>query len=328
LTSELENELIFCLLKEGNSAGSNQLQVKWYSNPSKPLKPNGHIQYSVYANGPFLIELNKTDTINYKKQNKSFIKIDTLNLFNTTILNTRYGIIDKILPYSNYSLQINASNTKGFILSNIIILQTFKSIPDFVVPPQVVNARSNSLQIEWYDPILINSDDKIFYFLVDYRVKYIWNENGSIDNSKYESQIFSLFSSKTLTKTFTLNGLKPFTAFSFQVTVINSYGQSKSEYSDDYYTREETPRFQDEPTILNFTSDTVLISWQPPKMPNGIIKNYILHALKFTEDDLLGNSLTISQNVTLKSSSNSYLFVNLEPYTFYLFDVDACNSQG
>ena len=275
------------------------------------MKPNGNIQYSIHANGPFLIELNKTETISYKKQNKSFIKIDTLNLFNTTILNTRYGIIDKILPYSNYSLQINASNTKGFILSNTIMLETFKSIPDLIVPPQILNIRSNSLQIEWYDPILANSDDKIFYFLVDYRIKQLWNANGSIDNPNYESQIYSLFSSKTLTKTFTLNGLKQFTAFSFQVTVINSYGQSKSEYSDDYYTREETPRFQDEPIILNFTSDTVLLSWLPPKMPNGIIKNYRLHALKFTEDNVLGNSLTITQNVTLKSFSNSYLFEKL-----------------
>ena len=70
------------------------------------------------------------DTISYKKQNKSFFKIDTLNLFNTTIMNTRYGIIDKILPFSVYSLQINASNSKGFILSNKISLETFKSIPD------------------------------------------------------------------------------------------------------------------------------------------------------------------------------------------------------
>ena len=65
--------------------------MKWYSNTDKPLKPNGNIQYSVYAYGPFLLQLNKTETINYKKKNISFIQIDNLNLFNTTIMNTRYG---------------------------------------------------------------------------------------------------------------------------------------------------------------------------------------------------------------------------------------------
>lgn len=90
--------------KEGNSAGSNQLQLKWYSNPDKPLKPNGYIQYGVYGFGPFLMQLNKTETINYKKKNISFIQIGFLNLFNTTIANTRYGKFN----FLNYSkTQIN-----------------------------------------------------------------------------------------------------------------------------------------------------------------------------------------------------------------------------
>lgn len=213
-------------------------------------------------------------------------------------------------------------------MSNTINLETLKSIPDLVVTPQVVSSRSNSLQIEWYDPILANSDDKIFYFLVDYRVKNIWNENGTIEKPVYESKVYSLFSSKTLTKTFTLTNLKPYTAFSFQVTAINSYGESRSEYSEDYYTREEAPKFQDEPKILEITSKSVYLTWVGPKIPNGIIRNYRLHALKYAENEILGQSLTISQNVTLKSNINTYLFENLEPFTFYLIDIESCNMQG
>ena len=44
--------------------------MKWYSNTDKPLKPNGNIQYSVYAYGPFLLQLNKTETINHDDKQK------------------------------------------------------------------------------------------------------------------------------------------------------------------------------------------------------------------------------------------------------------------
>lgn len=90
----------------------------------------------------------------------------SLNLLNTTIMNTKYGIIEGILPYSSYFLQVNATNRQGFVLSNRVRVETFKSGPQYLMPPQLVASTSSSIQIEWLEPILINSDDRIIFYMV------------------------------------------------------------------------------------------------------------------------------------------------------------------
>ena len=117
--------------------------------------------------------------VEYKKNKKPFTIFQNLNLLNTTTMNTRYGIVDRILPYSTYYVQINATNSKGYLLSNQVKVETFKSIPEGIIPPSQISSTSNSMQIEWYDPILPNSADQIFYFQVNYRQKNLWNSNGS-----------------------------------------------------------------------------------------------------------------------------------------------------
>ena len=110
--------------------------------------------------------LNSTDLIEYHRDKKPFTTFRTLNLLNTTIMNTRYGIMDKILPYSVYVVQVNASNMKGYVLSGEVEVSTLKSIPEGIIAPQKVYATANTMQIEWYEPMLANSADVMFYFEV------------------------------------------------------------------------------------------------------------------------------------------------------------------
>lgn len=123
--------------------------------------------FSVYIKGPYLQEnLNTSQMIENIHMKKPSVIFLNLNLLNTSVMNTRYGIIDKILPYNSYYVQINASNSKGYLLSNQVKVTTFKSIPEGIIPPQLIESTSNSMDIEWFDPILPNSDDLIFYFQV------------------------------------------------------------------------------------------------------------------------------------------------------------------
>ena len=317
------------IILEAEAAGSNQIQLKWFSEQKDPLVPNGEIIFSVFVNGPYLIEYeNLEELLESIKSNKPFLLIENLNLLNTTVYNTKYGIFDRILPYSSYMVQVNASNSKGFILSNQVKVETFKSIPDLVISPQLVDTNSTSLKIEWYNPILINSEDRTTFFQVDYKTKYLWNSEGSINEPVYEKEIKTLFKNKTLATTFTLANLTPSSAYSFQLIASNTYGQSKSEWSNEYLTKEERPKFQDPPEIVNFTSKSVFISWKNPLRPNGLILFHRILVYKFLNKTHAGDKqLELVQNITILANVSKELNVTqLDSFTLYVFSIESCNS--
>jgi hypothetical protein len=115
---------------------------------------------------------------------------------------------------------------------------------------------------------------------LDYRIKPIWTSNGTIVDPICDTQVISIFPTRTLSTQFTLRNLQPYTAYSFQLTAINSYGECKSDWSEDYYTEEELPRQQMPPNVLNYTSTSAQLEWKPPLIPNGIILYYRLNAFE------------------------------------------------
>jgi usherin len=329
------------LVLEAKATGSNQIQLKWFADKSDPLVRNGQLVFSGYFTGPFLVDFNlSTDAIDFIKQNKPFIEVTTLNLVNTTIFNTKYGILDRILPYSEYRVQINASNTKGYLLSNIVKVETLKSNPDLLIPPQLVSSTWSSLKLEWYEPILLNSDDRILFYQIEYKIKYLWNSAGVISNPVYERKIFRVFSEKSSSTLYTLTGLRAYTAYMFQLSVYNSYGEEKSEWTKDYITEENVPSAQDRPTAVEFGSNYTIIEWRQPQVSNGIITSFqilvfkcILASLSFAEPtrDLAFNITQEQDDPTTKLEWGNimrYNVTNLEPFTYYLFAVSACNTIG
>ena len=155
---------------ESRATGANEIELKWLSDSIDIFKPNGHVLYSVFVTGSFLIDFTLSEAVEMKRKREPFTRQLTLNLLNTTVLNTKYGIIDRILPYSTYSIVISASNSKGFVLSNVVQVETFKAKPQLILPPQFVQSESKSMKIEWFDAILLNSDDRTLFYQVEFRV--------------------------------------------------------------------------------------------------------------------------------------------------------------
>ena len=248
-----------------------------------------------------------------------------LNLLNTTVFNTKYGIVDRILSYSTYQVFVNATNSKGFILSNRVTVETFKSGPSLAIPPQLLSKQSRQLKIEWYDPILINSEDKIIFFQVNYRFKYLWNANGTIRDPKWESKIITIFQTRTLATTYTLNNLIPYTAYSFQLVVSNKYGQSTSDWSQDFTTLEEIPKFQHPPELIYIKEDSASIKWKPPKEPNGLIITFTIYVLEYKLED---KHLYPYKNISLSGNTTSHLVTDLEPFSYYWFRIESYNTIG
>ena len=246
----------------------------------------------------------------------------TLNLMNTTVMNTKYGILNRIIPNSIYAVQINASNSKGFVLSNKIEVETFKSGPDYLAPVELVYSNSSSLKIEWLPPFLINSEDQLFSYELVYRKKIVWNEFGPILEPEYEDNVISLFSNRILASFFVLNNLTPFTAYSFRLTASNFYGQTTSLWSQDFYTSEARPTSQTPIKVIHLTSSSVLVNFKQASRPNGFIRLFRINVFEFT------NQLVHIGAITVDNATNQYNITHLKAFTQYLFIIESCNSIG
>jgi hypothetical protein len=321
------------LFLEASSTGPNQIQLKWFSDPKNPLIPNGNLLFSAFFTGPFLIDLkmNNSELIEYTKLNRQLVELKTHCLLNTTVLNTKYGVLDRILPFSEYIIYINGTNSKGFILSNQVRVLTMKSSPDLLLPPQLTRSTPTNLRLEWFDPLLINSDDKIFFYQIEYKIKFLWDQNGVIESPSYDNKIIKAFNERKSTNIFTLHSLRPYTAYTLQLIVYNSFGQAKSEWSRDFLTQEDFPLLQEPPKISFVGSKFVVVELRPPRISNGLINEYQL--LVFNCHVNIGVKEFV-KNITLNSENfnltNLIIFniTDLISFTNYTFSITSCNSIG
>ncbi|XP_055957019.1 usherin-like [Patella vulgata] len=120
-----------------------------------PEKPNGHLYFDVYFDGIF-----------YKDAANRDYRTDVLR---KSLLRTndsyKWTVIDNLIPYTIYKIQVNASNTKGFILSNIVSRNMPAGTPDGVSPPSLVSETPNSIKAQWPPVGRVNSNEEPSYIL-------------------------------------------------------------------------------------------------------------------------------------------------------------------
>ena len=69
---------------------------------------------------------------------------------------------------------------------------------------------------------------------------------------------------------------------------------------------------------MNISSSSVLISWDPPSDPNGIINHYTLYFMEGSPTD----------TKTTTDASTSYTVEDLQPYQLVVVQVSASTSAG
>ena len=72
--------------------------------------------------------------------------------------NPDYVTIDDLVPFSEYSIQVNASNTAGYIVSHVEDVVTLPGEPDGVRPPTLTSPTSTSIRAVWQTVARPNSD--------------------------------------------------------------------------------------------------------------------------------------------------------------------------
>ncbi|XP_053139313.1 usherin [Hemicordylus capensis] len=267
--------------------GSRGIQVKWLP----PHKPNGQLNYSVLLSGFFY-----TDEATH-----NYVILNGTQILHTNKEANIWVPIGGLVPFSNYTVQVNASNSQGYLISDPATIAIPPGAPDGVLPPRLSSATPTSLQVVWSTPVRNNAPG-----LASYRLQMRPRHSPE--------DILELLSKPSATLNHIVTDLQPYTAYEMRVIACNGYGDAYSDWAT-MVTAEDKPGPIDPPLLLDIKSRAATISWQHPLKSNGIITHYNIYQNGQLHTTIPG---------TRSKCTVHYLY----PYTAYQFQVEGCTSKG
>ncbi|KAF7253417.1 Usherin, partial [Varanus komodoensis] len=143
------------------------------------------------------------------------------------------------------------ANLDSILKSRGITLPT-KVQPGPMDPPLLLDVKSRAVSISWQHPSKPNG-------IISHYNIYL---NGQLHTTV-----------PGITSKCTVHFLQPFTVYQFQVESCTSQGCSLSPVTLPVQTLPDAPEDIPVPELYSDTPTSVLISWQPPLHPNGLVEN-------------------------------------------------------
>ncbi|NWX15592.1 PTPRQ phosphatase, partial [Aegotheles bennettii] len=263
---------------------STSITLSW----SPPQKPNGNIlYYSVYL----------------KNNSGIFIQNFTSYGNDSDVNIPQSAVLDDLAKYSHYTLWLTASTAfgDGNKTSEIIDVYTDQDIPDGSVENLVYqNISSSSVNVSWLPPSQPNG-------LVFFHVSLSLLQLGT-----------SKMSFLTYNTSMIFDNLEKYTDYILKITPATDKGSSELHaLSLLIRTDEDVP--ESAPIIKTFSSlssTSVMISWDPPVKPSGIIISYDL------------NLFGPERNNSFSTTNNSIILEDLLPFTLFSIYVAARTIKG
>lgn len=182
-----------------------------------PTDENGKMLYSVFCTGLYMvIEPNNQYRTVYEKQ-----------ILHAGESANEWIYIEGLLPYSEYNVQVNGSNTIGYILSNIRTISMPPGRPVGLSPPVLSSHSYDRIVCTWKDPLRNNAPGHSL-FQLQYR------------HASPPFTEVSVFDEETRQMSYTLEGLQPYTQYEFLLTAFNAHGSISSNWTS-IYTKEFKP---------------------------------------------------------------------------------------
>ena len=201
-----------------------------------------------------------------------------------------------LLPNRGYTYTVQAfTAVGGSEQSPSQFIQTPPDTPENISPPSLTVLGADSILVEWSVPGRPNGEIQ----------SYILSVNGTV-----------VFEGLT-TFELTVDELAPFTVYEIRLDVCTTTCGNSSSVTE--RTGEATPTGQAPPTLVTFQNTTVLVTWEPPSEPNGIIISFELRRRLISESDY---NLVYS-GLDLEFQDNGE---DLQPAMVYEYDVTSANS--
>jgi len=215
----------------------------------------------------------------------------------------RKALIRKLQPFTNYTFRLVVCNTAGCLSGEYETLQSGEVTPSGQLPPIVSFSNSSYVRLEWKAPLYPHGE------VLKYEV--IREEVQSRRRRRAETIVHTVAGSDLLL--FVDSDVKPFTEYRYKVRTTNSQGNVDSEWVT-VKTPEAPPQGLDSANVTALADTKVQIVWNPPSIPNGIVRYY-----------------NIYRNGTRIDSTSSTRYTDitgLQPSSYYSYQISACNTGG
>ncbi|XP_068082151.1 cell adhesion molecule Dscam2 [Anabrus simplex] len=169
--------------------------------------------------------------------------------------------------FTKYSIVVQAFNSKGDgPTSEPVITETLEDVPS--APPQDVECTalsSQNMQVSWKPPPLNQIHGIIQGYKLFFEPAEEWYEPVIRDKKV------------TTALTTVLHGLQPYTNYSLQVLAFTRVGDGAAGPVVYCMTEETVPEAPEKVKAVVSSEDAVVISWLPPRRPNGILTKYTVY---------------------------------------------------
>ncbi|KAL1383367.1 hypothetical protein pipiens_013159 [Culex pipiens pipiens] len=182
--------------------------------------------------------------------------------------------INNLKTYTQYSIVIQAFNKVGAgPMSEEEKQYTAEGTPD--QPPSdtgCTTLTSQTIRVSWVSPPLESANGVIKGYKVVYAPSELWNDDKNKDYKKTAS-------SDTV-----LHGLKKYTNYTMQVLATTSGGDGVRSAPIHCQTEQDVPEAPTGVKALVMSEGSILVSWQPPSQPNGVILQYTVYIKNADQD--------------------------------------------
>lgn len=305
---EYDVRLVACLAGEPNACGIGA-GTKVMTKEAKPSDMRAPI---LTAKGPTIIDVDWEPPmfpngvllqylIYYRVVKDSSLEF-LINRVDSEIHHIRHAGND-LKPYTQYQYRVVVGNKEGDASSGWALVRTLEAPPAGVKRPNISATSAFGFMINWDPPVSPNG------VIREYRIVYkeIQMSPGN-QTEDYLSVSPSIF-------TTLLSGLKPNSNYAVYLQVLNSVGNTSSE-TVVVQTDQSSPSGMPVLKAEKISSGTALIlRWDPPAQPNGIIIVYRLYEF--------GSQVAIYQGI-----SQEFEMRRLQPFTMYTIQLEACTKAG
>ena len=199
-----------------------------------------------------------------------------------------------------YSFTVTADTSAGSNSGPESEIYTSEAAPESVLSPTVIDATRTSLSFSWSNPL---------------------RPNGNIRNFTLQLNISLISVTVSGAHTnYTVFSLMPFTQYQVTLTACTLGGCATSD-STIAITLPDAPSGLAAPNVTVLSSRSILVNWQPPAVPNGMIIFYEVVRV------LSGGDVPINQ-VLQNTTELMALLTGLEPNTLYTLQVICYNDGG
>ena len=203
-----------------------------------------------------------------------------------------------LLPFTGYEYRIRAINSVGSVFSEWVEVYTLEDIPQGINGPSFIAIFARNVTLNWMPPTFPNGI--IMFYVINQR------EIGGM--SRLAARV-----SGNIT-IFTITELMPARFYEFQIVAINSAGENESPWVP--VGTIEAPPESLQPIRITArppSGTSLVLEWDPPLVPNGVILEYIVY---------------LNNSVEFRGTDNTYTVRRLNPFTTYALQLEVCNSAG